>query len=319
MIPMERGAEALNSCELCPRRCGANRLNGETGYCGAGSRMLVAHWGLHFGEEPPISGSKGSGNVFFSPCNLRCVFCQNHQISHCRRGKEVSPRQLANIFHMLKASGAHNINLVSPTPYVPLIAEAISIARNSGIDIPFIYNTNAYETVSTISMLDGLIDVYLPDLKYWNESIAGRLSGASDYPAAAKEAILAMKKQVGDLRVEDGLAARGLLIRHLVLPARLAGTRKIVSWIKESLGSQTFLSLMAQYQPLHDSSLYPALKRRISAGEYDELVDFLIAEGFENVFIQDLDSAPLFVPDFAREEPFREQIPNPKHQIPNYV
>jgi putative pyruvate formate lyase activating enzyme len=307
MISMERARDALRSCELCPRCCGANRLDGETGYCGAGARMVVAHWGLHFGEEPPISGSRGSGNVFFSPCNLRCLFCQNHQISHGRLGKEVSPEDLAAIFFLLKTSGAHNINLVSPTPYVPLIAQAIAIARERGSALPLVYNTNAYENVRTIEMLDGLIDVYLPDLKYWSGPIAGKLSGAPDYPNAAQEAITAMKMQVGDLQVENGLVTRGLLIRHLVLPAHLAGTRKIIHWIKESLGVQTFLSLMAQYQPLHDAALHPALMRRLTVHEYDELVDFLIAEGFENVFVQDLDSAPLFVPDFTREEPFKEQ------------
>ena len=307
IVSVEPFTEILARCELCPRNCRANRLNGETGYCGAGAGMVVAHWGLHFGEEPPISGSAGSGNVFFSPCNLRCVFCQNYQISHNRLGKEVSPEHLTDIFFLLEASGAHNINLVSPMPYVPLIAQAIAIAKKRGIAIPFVYNTNAYENVLTIDMLDGLIDVYLPDLKYWAEPAARKLSDAPDYPAAAVAAITAMKKQVGDLKVEHGLATRGLIIRHLVLPARLAGTRAIVRWTKENLGAQTFLSLMAQYQPLHDAALHPALRRRITVSEYDGLVDFLISEGFENVFVQELDSASLLVPDFTREEPFAEQ------------
>ncbi len=305
MLSVKTSDSALTSCELCPRNCGADRLGGKTGYCGAGACMVVAHWGLHFGEEPPISGSAGSGNIFFSPCNLRCVFCQNYQISHDRLGKEVSPEHLAEIFFLLMKSGAHNINLVSPTPYVPLVAQAIEIARRQGITLPFVYNTNAYENVRTIELLDGLIDIYLPDLKYWGEPVARKLSYAPGYPTAAMAAITAMKKQVGDLKVEHGLAERGLLIRHLVLPARLAGTRKIVRWIKENLGVQTFLSLMAQYQPLHDATLHPALMRRVSAPEYEELVDFLIAEGFENVFVQELDSAPLFVPDFTKEEPFQ--------------
>lgn len=305
MVSVKTFDIALTRCELCPRNCRVNRVNGETGYCGAGHTMVVAHWGLHFGEEPPISGSKGSGCIFFSPCNLRCLFCQNYQISHNRLGKEVSPEQLADIFFKLEASGAHNINLVSPTPYVPLIAQAIAIAKKGGIAIPFVYNTNAYENVSTIEMLDGLIDVYLPDLKYRAEPVARKLSGAPDYPAAAVAAITAMKKQVGDLQVEHGLATRGLLIRHLVLPASLAGTRAIVRWTKENLGAQTFLSLMAQYQPLHDAALHPALRRRITVREYDELLAFLMSEGFENVFVQELDSASLLVPDFTRSEPFQ--------------
>ena len=302
---MEQFVGALNHCELCPRNCRVKRLEGQQGYCGAGSSMVVAHWGLHFGEEPPISGSAGSGNVFFSPCNLRCVFCQNHQISHARLGKEVSPELLADIFFMLKTSGAHNINLVSPTPYVPLVAQAVAIAKKRGIAIPFVYNTNAYENVRTIEMLDGLIDVYLPDLKYWGGPVAEKLSDAPGYPGAAMAAITAMKKQVGDLKVENGLVTRGLLIRHLVLPARLAGTKKIAGWIKEALGAQTFLSLMAQYQPLHGAAQHPALRRRIAESEYDELVDFFVAEGFENVFVQELDSAPVLVPDFTRGEPFQ--------------
>ena len=304
---MDTFNSALSQCALCPRNCHVNRAEGERGYCGSGSTMVVAHWGLHFGEEPPISGVKGSGNVFFSPCNLRCVFCQNYQISHKRLGKEVSPEQLAEIFFRLKAAGAHNINLISPTPYAPLIAHAIGRAKDQSLRIPFVYNTNAYENVSTIETLDGLIDIYLPDFKYAHAHIATRLSAAEDYPASARAAILAMKKQVGDLVLEDGLAKRGLLIRHLVLPGKLAGTKRIVRWIKEHLGTQTYLSLMAQYQPLYGATDFPMLKRKITDREYDTLVELLLEEGFENVFIQELESAPLFVPDFENENPFKEE------------
>jgi putative pyruvate formate lyase activating enzyme len=298
----------LSECELCPRNCRVNRMEGEYGYCGAGNTMVVAHWGLHFGEEPPISGAKGSGNIFFSPCNLRCVFCQNYQISHNRLGKEVSPDELVDVFFRLEAAGAHNINLVSPTPYAPRIAQAIRRAKDQGLRIPFVYNTNAYENVSTIGTLDGLIDIYLPDLKYAHAHIAAKLSAAEDYPASARTAILAMKNQVGDLTLEDGLAKQGLLIRHLVLPGKLAGTERIVRWIKEHLGTQTYLSLMAQYQPLYGATDFPMLERKITDREYDTLVELLLEEGFENVFIQELCSAPLFVPDFARDQPFEEQI-----------
>jgi len=301
---MEQFTRALDHCELCPRNCGANRFEGQTGYCGAGSSIRVAHWGLHFGEEPPISGWKGSGNVFFSPCNMRCVFCQNHQISHNQFGHEISVDETVEIFFMLEAAGAHNINLVSPTPYAPLIGSAIHLAKEQGLRIPFIYNTNAYENVSTIEMLAGLIDIYLPDFKYWHSPIARKLSSAADYPAAAMQAILAMKRQVGDLRIESGLATRGLLIRHLVLPGKLAGTERIIAWIKDKLGSQTALSLMAQYQPLHRAVEYPLLRRTITSAEYEMLLDLLLDQGFENVFIQELESAPLFVPDFTRAEPF---------------
>jgi putative pyruvate formate lyase activating enzyme len=298
---------ALEHCELCPRRCGVNRTRGETGYCGAGGDLLVAHRGLHFGEEPPISGSGGSGNIFFSPCNMRCVFCQNHQISHLKYGKKVSVEGLVKIFFSLECIGAHNINLVSPTPYAPAIASAIQQAKKQGLRIPFVYNSNAYETVTTIEMLAGLIDIYLPDFKYWSALIARKLSSADGYPAAAMEGILAMKRQVGDLKVESGVATSGLLIRHLVLPGRLAGTERIIGWIKSALGPQTTLSLMAQYQPLHRAVDHPMLRRSITQEEYGRLADLLVDEGFENVFVQELDSAPLFVPDFTQVEPFGQK------------
>jgi putative pyruvate formate lyase activating enzyme len=304
---MEPFLRTLEHCELCPHSCGVNRLEGQIGYCGAGDRVRIAHWGLHFGEEPPISGSRGSGNVFFSPCNMRCVFCQNHQISHNAFGKELSVDELEEIFFKLQAAGAHNINLVSPTPYAPLIGSAIRLAKEQGLRIPFIYNTNAYENVSTIEAFAGLMDIYLPDFKYWRSAIARKLSSADDYPEAAMQAILAMKRQVGDLRIESGLATRGLLIRHLVLPGKLAGTERIIAWIKAALGAETALSLMAQYQPLHRAIENRMLMRTITDGEYEKLLDLLLDQGFDNVFIQELESAPLFVPDFEREEPFKEQ------------
>jgi putative pyruvate formate lyase activating enzyme len=304
---MNRFIEALKRCELCPRKCGVNRLEGEIGFCGAGNRVQVAHWGLHFGEEPPISGTRGSGTIFFSPCNMRCLFCQNHQISHENFGEELSKDELADIFFKLEAAGAHNINLVSPTPYTALIASAIQHAKNKGLRIPFVYNTNAYENVSTIEMLEGLIDIYLPDFKYWHASVARKLSSADDYPAAAMQAIFAMKKQVGDLKTESNIATRGLIIRHLVLPGKLAGTESIVAWIKKELGTQTALSLMAQYQPLHRALERPMLRRTITAREYEQLLKLLIDQGFENVFIQELESEPLFVPDFTHAEPFKQQ------------
>ena len=306
IVSMENFVDRLSHCELCPRNCGVDRLSGQKGFCGAGSRMRVAHWGLHFGEEPPISGSRGSGNIFFSPCNMRCIFCQNHQISHKQFGEEVSVDRLVEIFFKLGGAGAHNINLVSPTPYAPLIASAVHQAKKRGLRIPFVYNTNAYENVGTIEMLAGLVDMYLPDFKYWDALICRKLSCADAYPAAAIQAILAMKRQVGDLMIESGLATRGLLIRHLVLPGRLAGTERVIAWIKTELGVQTALSLMAQYQPLHRAVDHPMLMRTVTAHEYEKLLDLLLDQGFKNVFIQELDSAPLFVPDFERKEPFAE-------------
>jgi putative pyruvate formate lyase activating enzyme len=200
--------------------------------------------------------------------------------------------------------GLHNINLVSPTPYVPFIVGAIERARKEGLKIPFVYNTHAYETVDTLRMLDGLIDIYLPDFKYWSGDIANRLSCAKDYRESAQRAILEMKRQVGNLVIEDGVARKGILVRHLVLPSNLAGSKQVFAWIKQELGIETYISLMAQYNPLHRAIDYPMLCRGIRQKEYDNLLDFLETEGFENAFIQELESAPLFVPDFRREEPF---------------
>jgi putative pyruvate formate lyase activating enzyme len=286
--------------------CGVNRLEGETGFCGAGEKCVVAHAGLHFGEEPPISGAGGSGTVFFSPCNLRCVFCQNHQISHQTSGNRFSETALAEVFLDLESRGAHNINLVSPTPYAPQIASAIKKAKAGGLRIPFVYNTNSYENKDTLKLLAGLVDIYLPDFKYWSSDIAQRLSGAPRYAEVAADAIAEMKAQVSDLVIERGVAKKGLLIRHLVLPGGLAGTRRILEWIKDRLGPGTALSLMSQYYPACRAGLYPIINRRIRAEEYDPLVEYLQAQGFDNVFVQELESAKAFLPDFSRRKPFRE-------------
>ena len=266
---------------------------------------MVAHYGPHFGEEPPLSGTRGSGTIFFSPCNLRCVFCQNHQISHRISGERVSVAQLTEIFFALEKTGVHNINLVSPTPYVPPLAAAIRRAKEHGITIPFLYNTNAYESRETLEALEGLIDIYLPDLKYWSSEVAERLSAAPDYPARAMEAIEEMKSQVGDLIIAGGVAQRGLLIRHLVLPSGLGGTKKVIRWIKGHLGPGTAVSLMSQYYPAGRAAAIPMINRRISKAEYDPLVDFMREEGFENVFLQDLESSHAYRPDFRKREPFQ--------------
>jgi putative pyruvate formate lyase activating enzyme len=296
----------LEKCNLCPRACQADRAGGGKGYCGIANEILVAHYGPHYGEEPPISGAHGSGNIFFASCNLRCVYCQNFQISHECLGKSITIDELAEIFFVLQGMGVHNINLVSPTPYVPFIVQAIEQAKKEGITIPFVYNTHGYETVDTLRLLDGLIDIYLPDFKYWSGDIAYRLSCARDYPETVQSAILEMKRQVGNLAIEDGIARKGILVRHLVLPSNLAGSRQVLGWIKKELGAETYVSLMAQYNPLHRASDYPMLCRSIRHEEYDNLLDFLEKEEFENVFIQELESAPLFVPDFRREEPFNK-------------
>jgi len=304
MIDVKR---ILEMCVLCPRSCKVDRIRGEKGYCAIGNEILVAHYGPHFGEEPPISGIHGSGNIFFSSSNLRCVYCQNFQISHERTGESIPIDELIEIFFTLQDMGINNINLVSPTPYVPFIAKAIERSKSKGIQIPFVYNSHAYETVDTLRMLDGLIDIYLPDFKYWNGDIAHRLSHAQDYPPSAMHAILEMKRQVGNLVLKEEIAQKGILVRHLVLPSNLAGSKQVLGWIKKELGTETFVSLMSQYNPLHRATEYPMLTRGIRQAEYDVLLAFLEEEGFENVFIQELESARLFVPNFDHEEPFENR------------
>jgi putative pyruvate formate lyase activating enzyme len=312
---MKDAMKILKKCNLCPRNCRVDRTRGERGYCGIADELLVAYYGPHFGEEPPISGDHGSGNIFFSSCNLRCVYCQNFQISHRCMGKRVDVHDLIGIFFYLQGMGAHNINLVSPTPYIPFIIQAIEGARKQGLSIPFVYNTHSYETVDTLRLLEGLIDVYLPDFKYWSSSIAQRLSSSEDYPENAKNAILEMKRQVGNLVIEEGLAHKGVLVRHLVLPSNLAGSRQILGWIKNELGLETHVSLMAQYNPMHRAAEYPMLTRGIRQAEYDVLLAFLEEEGFENVFIQELESAQLFVPNFECCDPFRENNENKRRMM----
>lgn len=296
----------LERCCLCPRACQADRLQGQRGYCGVADEIRVAHWGPHHGEEPPISGKKGSGNIFFASCNLRCVYCQNFQISHEGMGEGVTVNGLVEIFFALEDMGLHNVNLVSPTPYIPFIAQAIERSRKMGLKMPFVYNSHGYEATDTLRMLEGLIDIYLPDFKYWSGDVAHHLSGAKDYPERARSAILEMKRQVGDLAVQEGIARKGILVRHLVLPSNLGGSRHVLKWIQQEMGPETYVSLMAQYTPLHKASDYPMLSRGIREDEYECLLDFARLEGLKNVFIQELGSAHLYVPDFELEEPFQE-------------
>ncbi|HEY3277368.1 MAG TPA: radical SAM protein [Syntrophorhabdaceae bacterium] len=304
---MENALSHLVKCELCPRRCKAGRTRDRKGYCGVGKEIIVSHYGPHFGEEPPISGEKGSGNIFFGGCNLKCIYCQNFQISQQHEGERLDVNGLVSLFFSLAAQGVHNINLVSPTPYISFIASAIRAAKGKGFTLPFVYNTNAYENVESLGLLKGLIDIYLPDFKYGNPKMGKLLSDAHEYPKWAKFAILEMKSQVGDLIVEKGIAKKGLLVRHLVLPNNLAGSKEVITWIKENLGPQTYLSLMAQYNPLYKASTYPMLDRKINRDEYNALLELLHQYGFHNVYVQELESASCFVPDFKKDKPFQER------------
>ena len=290
----------LSACQLCPRQCGVNRLAGETGFCRAGLLPRVALASLHRWEEPCISGTRGSGAVFFAGCNLACSYCQNQRISQQDHGVSVSLERLAEIFLTQQNDGAHNLNLVTPTPYAPQIIAALDLARQSGFSLPVVYNTSAYESAETIQALQGWVDIYLPDLKYVSERLSLSLSQAPDYFFHAMNAIDLMRTQVGPAEFDrDGLLRRGLLIRHLALPGQAEDSRLVLSAIHDWFGNETWFSLMNQYTPPASPQPLPELNHRLSATEYDALIDYALSLGLENGFVQDDGSASeKFIPDF---------------------
>jgi putative pyruvate formate lyase activating enzyme len=258
-------------CRVCPRSCKVNRAEDDRrGFCRAGARAIVSSFGPHFGEEAPLVGSGGSGTIFFASCNLACVFCQNWQISQAREGEEASPEQLARMMLWLQQRGCHNINLVSPTIYGPQILDALPYAIEGGLRLPLVYNTGGYDSLPMLRLLDGVVDVYMPDIKYSDDRMAARYSLVNGYYGAAKEALKEMHRQVGDLVVEDGVAVRGLIIRHLVLPEGIAGTGEVMRFIAEELSPDSYVNVMEQYRPDHKAARYPALTRRITGEEYRE-------------------------------------------------
>jgi len=266
--------ELQEKCRLCPRECGAERGKGQKGACRAGNTVKIASYGPHFGEERPLVGTHGSGTIFFSYCNLECVFCQNCDISWAGYGREISTQELAEIMLKLQKRGCHNINLVTPTHYVPQILEALLTAREKGLCLPLVYNCGGYESIETLKILDGVIDIYMPDVKYDDSETAQRLSGVKDYPQRVKEALKEMHQQVGDLKVDEkGIAKRGLIIRHLVLPGDLAGTKEIMRFIAEELSPQSFVNIMRQYHPAHRARNYPPLNRPVTSHEYEKAVE----------------------------------------------
>ena len=273
---LSRRAEELysfyESCHLCPRNCRVDRTRGETGVCQATARVKISSAFPHFGEEGPLVGKGGSGTIFFSNCGLRCVFCQNYTISIEGEGVEITDQKLAETMLKVQSFGCHNINLVTPTHYVPSIVRALEGAVRLGLNIPLVYNTSGYETMEVLKLLEGIIDIYLPDLKYTNSSRAATYSsGAYNYPYYAKQAIKEMHRQVGDLQVEaKGVAVRGIILRHLILPNRISGTEELVKFVAHELSKSTYLNLMAQYRPEYKASEYPEISRRISRREYNE-------------------------------------------------
>lgn len=260
----------LKSCELCPRRCRVNRLNGEQGICRTGPRPIISSYNPHFGEEAPLVGRYGSGTIFFSNCNLGCVFCQNYDISHLSHGIEVSSEALAEMMLKLQMLGCHNINFVTPTHVVPFILAALGEAIEGGLNLPLVYNCGGYESVATLELLEGVVDIYMPDFKFADKKPAQEYTRAPDYFEVASQALKEMHRQVGDLELDrKGIARRGLLVRHLVMPNDVAGTEKILSFIAEQISPDTYVNIMAQYRPCGQAQNYSEISRRITRKEYE--------------------------------------------------
>jgi putative pyruvate formate lyase activating enzyme len=288
----EHAFERMDNCDLCARSCQVNRLAGKLGVCKTGLQARVSSYGPHMGEEDPLRGWMGSGTIFFARCNLRCVFCQNHDISQTDTGVEVTAQELASIMLKLQARGCHNINLVSPSHIVPQILEALTLAVEGGLGIPLVYNTGGYDALETLKLLDGIVDIYMPDMKFANGGCAKKYTRAQDYPPVNRAAVREMFRQVGDLLTdEDGLATRGLLVRHLVLPRNLAGTRQIVQFLADEISQNIYLNLMAQYHPAYKADSFPELNRRITASEYNTALQLAKEAGLTNLdggFVPDL-------------------------------
>jgi len=276
--------ELLRECSLCPRNCGVDRTAGETGFCKTGDKPFVSSWGPHFGEERPLVGRLGSGTIFFSRCNLGCIFCQNWTISHRGEGEEISFERLAGIMLDLQETGCHNINLVTPTHQMPMILHSLAIAVERGLSIPIVYNCGGYESVKALNLLDGIVDIYMPDFKYSDPDMALKYSKAKDYPQAAKAALKEMHAQVGDLVMDErGIAVRGLLVRHLVLPGGIAGTGEVVRFIAEEISRETYINIMDQYYPCYKASDYPPINRRITGKEYAEAIKMAAGAGLRRI------------------------------------
>jgi len=342
-------SEQLNRCECCPRRCGADRLAGKTGFCKVGGDILLSHAGLHFGEEPPISGTRGSGTIFFAGCNLRCAFCQNWQISQefnpprpalrsghpaqggdflstagmsavenspplegCPQGgvgcKILTATELADEMLRLQSEGAHNINFVSPSHMVFQMADTIQTARQKGLTVPVVYNSNGYDSVEALRQIRGLVDIYLPDIKYMDNAPGWKFSAADDYADVIPGVLREMLNQVGLLELDgDGVAKRGLLARHLVLPGQPENSKACLKFLAE-LSPEMSVSIMSQYSPQYKACGIPELNRTLTAEEYDEITDYALELGLENAFIQTLESQETYLPDFNRAAPFSGSI-----------
>lgn len=287
-------------CNICPRRCGADRENGSLGFCGASNKIRIARAALHFWEEPCLSGKNGAGTVFFSHCNMKCVYCQNYRISTRGAGHEVSIGELAEIFLDLQSQGANNIDLVTPTHYALDIAEAVKKAKNSGLHIPVLYNCGGYESVETLKRLEGIIDIYMPDMKYYRDKYAVKYSSAPRYFETACAALEEMYRQTGAFVLDkNGIMQSGVIVRHMMLPGLMLDTKKIMDYLFDTYGNNIYISLMSQYTPLKNVERFPELNRKIDMKKYNSIVDYCMNRGMENVFIQEGSAAKeSFIPCF---------------------
>ena len=307
----------LSSCDICPRECGVNRLQGERGFCHSAHLPIVAAVCAHHGEEPAISGSRGSGTIFFGNCNMRCAYCQNYQISQRwrkHRSREMDFHTLAQrMLYLQDELECHNINLVSPSHFVPQLVRAVLEAVPMGLRLPLVYNCSGYDSTRSLKELDGIIDIYLPDLRYASDKWARRFSQAAGYVIHARAAIREMYRQVGELVLDEaGIARRGLIVRHLVLPNGLAGSRESLTWLAEEVSPAVTVSIMSQYLPAHRASRIPALSRKLWASEYSEVIELVDRLGLENGWLQELGASDNYLPDFDRQgHPFSSTVANP--------
>ena len=293
----------MKKCSLCPRNCGVNRLDGQKGFCGVDAEILVARAALHMWEEPCISGKEGSGAVFFSGCSLGCGFCQNNKISRGQTGKKITVEYLAELFFQLQGQGANNINLVTAGHFLPQVALALENARAHGLKIPVVYNSSGYEKADTLKILEGLVDIYLPDFKYMDPELAGKYSHAPDYPQIAKAALNEMVQQVGTPEFDErGMMKKGVIVRHLLLPGHVKNSREVLKYLYETYGDRIYISIMNQYTPMPAMKDDPKLSRKVTDREYERLLDYALSLGLNNGFIQEGETAKeSFIPEFNEE------------------
>ncbi len=296
----------LNKCIICPHKCKINRFKAEKGFCKAPASPVISSAMPHHGEEPPISGTSGSGTIFFTYCNMECIYCQNYQISQFQEGEKITIEKLSEIILDLEKKGCHNVNFVSPSIWVPQIVSALNIAKKSGFNIPTVYNTGGYDNPRIIKMLDGIIDIYMPDMRYSSNEMAKKYSAVNNYKDYSRQSLIEMYKQVGGLKLdENNIAKKGLLVRLLVLPNNISGIKDTLDFIKENLSTDVYLSIMAQYHPTYKAKEYPEINRNISAKEYYQIVNYAEKNGFSLGYTQDYIRNDPFMPDFRDKKVFK--------------